>query len=299
MIDPEVPGFGTSWIAINQDIGLEQGTHEQMREMFRDLRFRKAIAHAVDKDTMITNVYNGLAHPQWSPVGQPSPFYAGREYYGGPVTEANAVVYEYDLEQSAALLDEIGLIDRDGDGWRDYPDGTRIEIEFNTNDNTVRNSISQIVTDDLHAIGLKVTFQIIDINTLINHITSSTSQMVLLGLGGGLEPNNGANVYRSTGGLHFWHYSGADEPYDVELRIDELLSAGVETYDNDKAFEFYKEYQEVYVTQDLGLVFTVNPSFAYAYQNVLGNGNIANPIATPSGGNGLCVDLVFIKEDLE
>jgi len=298
MVDPDVPVFGTSWISINQDIGLEQGTHEAMRTMFRDLRFRKAIAHAIDKETIITNVYNGLAHPQWSPVGQPSPFYAGRDEYGGPVTENNAVVYEYDLDKAASLLDEIGLEDLDEDGWRDYPDGSRIEIEFNTSDNTNRNAVCQIVTDDLVAIGLKVTFQIVDFNTLVNRLTTSTSEMVLLGLGGGLDPNNGSNVYRSTGGLHFWHYSAADEPYDVELRIDELLSAGVSTYDDDEAFEYYKEYQLLYATQDLGLVFTVNPSFSYAFRNDLGNGSIANPIATPSGGNGLCVDLIYVKEDI-
>lgn len=298
LVDPDVPVFGTSWIGINQDVGLSEGTDENLRALFRDIRFRKAIAHAVDKESIISNVYNDLAVPQWSPVSYLSPFYAGRTHYGGPVTEEDAVVYEFALDKSTALLDQIGIVDADGDGWRDFADGSPLEIEFNTNPNTIREAICLIVTEDLREIGLNVTFQPIDFNTLVTRLTTSMVEMVLLGLGGGTEPNSGANVYRSTGGLHFWHYSGGtDDLYDVEARIDELLAAGVATYDNDEAFEIYKEYQTLFTESDLGLVFTVNPTFAYAYYDEVGNGNVANPIATPSGTNGLTMDLVYIRQE--
>ncbi|MCK5827860.1 hypothetical protein KAH43_04970, partial [Candidatus Bipolaricaulota bacterium] len=133
-------------------------------------------------------------------------------------------------------------------------------------------------------------------NTLVDRLTSSTIQMVLLGLGGSSEPNSGANVYRSTGGLHFWHYSADDgDIYEIEILIDELMSAGVATFDNDVAFDVYKRYQIAYSESDLGLIFTVNPAFTYAYYNRIGNANVANPIATPTGGNGLTMDLLFLK----
>ena len=296
LVKPDVPVFGTSWIGLNQDYGLAQGTEENLRALFRDLRFRQAIAHSIDKETIIRNVYSGLAVPQWSPVSYLSQFYAGRTHYGGPVTEEDAVVYEFDPEKTMSLFDEIGIIDRDGDGWRDFEDGATVEIEFNTNPNTTRESICLIVTDDLQNAGLKVTFQPIDFNTLVDRLTSSTIQMVLLGLSGSSEPNGGANIYRSTGGLHFWHYSAAKgDIYDIELLIDELLSAGVATFDNDVAFEAYKQYQIAYTENDLGLIFTVNPAFTYAYYNRIGNANVANPVATPSGGNGLTMDLIYLK----
>jgi len=298
LVDPDVPVFGTSWIGINQDVGLSEDTDENLRTLFRDIRFRKAIAHAIDKESIISNVYNDLAVPQWSPVSYMSPFYAGRPHYGGPVTEEDAIVYEFALDKSAALLDEIGVVDVDGDGWRDFADGSPLEIEFNTNPNTTREAICLIVTEDLREIGLNVTFQPIDFNTLVTRLTTSMIEMVLLGLGGGAEPNSGANVYRSTGTLHFWHYSGgADDLYDVEARIDELLAAGVATYDNEEAFAIYKEYQTVFTESDLGLIYTVNPTFRYAYYDEVGNGNVANPTATPSGSNGLTMDLVFLRQE--
>ncbi len=298
LVDPDVPNFGTSWIGINQDIGLAEETDENLRALFRDIRFRRAIAYAVDKGSIISNVYNDLAVPQWSPVSYLSPFYAGRTHYGGPVTEANAIVYEFDLAMSADLLDQVGIVDADGDGWRDFADGSPLEIEFNTNPSTTREAIGLIVTEDLREIGLNVTFQAIDFNTLVTRLTTSMVEMVLLGLSGGSEPNSGANVYRSTGGLHFWHYSGgADDTYDVEVRIDELLADGVATYDNDAAFETYKEYQTLLTEADLGLVYTVNPTFIYAYYGEVGNGNVSNPIATPDSGNGLTMDLVYMRQE--
>jgi peptide/nickel transport system substrate-binding protein len=296
LVKPDVPVFGTSWIGINQDYGLAQGTNDNLRALFRDLRFRKAIAHAIDKETIIRNVYNDLAVPQWSPVSYISPFYAGRDYYGGPVTEEYAVVYEFDPSKVVSLLDEIGIIDRNDDGWRDFEDGTTVEIEFNTNPNTTREGICLIVTEDLREAGLDITFQPLEFNKLVDRLTGSSIQMVLLGLGGSGEPNSGANVYRSTGGLHFWHYSAADgDIYDIEILIDELMSAGVATFDNDLAFEAYKQYQIAYAESDLGLIFTVNPTFVYAYYNRIGNAEVSNPTATPSGGNGLSMDLIFLK----
>ena len=296
LVNPDVPVYGTSWIGINQDVGLAEETDEALRALFRDLRFRQAIAHAVDKDSIVANVYNDLAVPQWSPVSYLSPFYAGRTHYGGPVTEEDAVVYEFDLARSAALLDEIGIVDVGGDGWRDFADGSPLEIEFNTNPNTTREAICLIITENLRELGLNISFQPIDFNTLVTRLTTSMVEMVLLGLGGSGEPNSGANVYRSTGGLHFWHYSAAEgDLYDIEAQIDELLAAGVATYDNDEAFEIYKEYQTVLTEADLGLIYTVNPAFLYAYYDEVGNGKVANPIATPDGGNGLTMDLVYLK----
>ncbi len=119
--------------------------------------------------------------------------------------------------------------------------------------------------------------------------------MIVLGLTGGNEPNSGANVYSSGGGLHFWHYSAADEPNELEKKIDGLLDAAVGTLDNDEAFEIYKEYQITLANDDLGLVYTVNPAFTYAFSNKVGNANISSPVATPSGNNGLTMDLCFFK----
>ncbi len=287
-------GYGTLWVSPNQDIGLAEDTHANLRALFRNIKFRKAIAYSVDKETVINNLYNGLAIPQWSQTSMPSPFYAGRDYYGGPITENNAVRYEYDLDKARALLDEIGIVDNDDDGYREFEDGSIVEFSLSTNaGNTLREGFCMMLKEDLEQIGLKVNTDFIDFNTLVNKLFGSTAEVVVLGLTGGNEPNGGANVYKTDGGLHFWHYSAADEPYEYEKRIDDLYKAGVSTWDNDEAFEVYKEFQAAFATEDLGMINTVNQQFTYAIYDYVGNSKVANVNATPSGSNGLTWDVVY------
>ena len=188
------PGYGTTWFLINQDIGLADGTEAGKREIYRNVKFREAMALCIDKQTMIDNVFNGLAGPQWSPVSVPSPFYAGRDVYGGPITENSAVIFEYDPAKAAGLLDEIGVVDADGDGWRDLPNGDPLTMEMNSNDNTIRIASCLILQDDWRAIGLNATFQVVDFNTLVDRLFGSTGDLIYLGLTGGDEPNGGSNV---------------------------------------------------------------------------------------------------------
>ena len=284
------PTYGTSWFLINQDIGLSGGTDAEKREVYRNVRFRQAMAHTIDKESMMKNVFNGLAGPQWSPVSVPSPFYAGRDFYGGPITENNAIIFEYDPVLAASLLDEIGVIDADGDGWRDLPSGAPLTIEINTNDNTSRTAGCLILQDDWRTIGLNATFQVVAFNTLVDRIFSSSSDIIALGLSGGDEPNDGSNVYRSCGALHAYRYSACDEPDEVDLRIDELLALGAGTFDLDAAFDYYVEFQQLLAHQ-LGYVYTVVPSFQFAYYDYVGNAHKASPISAPGGElTELCFD---------
>ena len=288
------PGYGTTWFLINQDVGLAEGTDAEKRELYRNVQFREAMAHCIDKDTIITNVFNGLAGPQWSPVSVPSPFYAGRDYYGGPITENNAVIFEYDPAKAAGILDDLGVIDQDGDGWRDLPSGAPLRMEINTNDNTVRVGSCLILVDDWNAIGLNATFQIVDFNTLVDRLFGSSGDLIYLGLTGGDEPNSGSNVYHSCGSLHAYRYSACDEPDEVDLRIDELLALGAGTFDLDEAFDYYTEYQQL-LSHQLGYIYTVVQTFQYAYYNYVGNANMSSTISTPGGNNGLLTELCFDK----
>jgi len=267
-IDPTKPMFGTTWIVFNQDC-----PNEKLKEYFRMVEFRRAMAHLVDKQSIIDNVYLGLAVPQWSPVSILSPFYA-------PEVVAK---YEYDPDAAAQLLDQIGLVDQNGDGWRDLPDGTTFEFELNTNvGNTVREQICQIFADDCAKVGIKVNFNPINFNALVTKLLGSEYEAVLLGLTGSSEPNSGANVYRSCGGLHFWRYSECENPRPFQQRIDELYDLGVKTYDFDEAYQYYAEFQKLF-SENVDLIFTVNMVFRYALYKNLKNTAEFSPLAQALG----------------
>jgi len=142
-----------------------------------------------------------------------------------------------------------------------------------------------------------VVFDPVDFSTLVTRIMGSLFEMVLLGLDGAPEPNSGANVYRSDGSLHFWHASAsAGDAYEVETLIDQLFTSGTATFDNEEAFELYKEFQILFAESDLGLIYTIAPALAYAYYDKIGNGNIANPMAVPSS-NARAGELLYLRGD--
>jgi peptide/nickel transport system substrate-binding protein len=288
----DVAGYGTRWFLINQDIGLAGGTDAAKRALYRNLEFRQALAHLIDKQTMVANVLNGRGVPLWSPVSVPSPFYAGRDSYGGPITEGNAVWYEYNPELAKLKLDALGVVDRDGDGWRDLPDRKPLRIVLNTSDSTTSIGICLIFHDDLRAVGLDVAFQVVEFNTLVGRLFAGTGDIIALGLAGGNDPNGTRAIYSSCGRLHTYRYSACSEPGPVDLRIDELFDLGAATLDLDTVFEYYAELQRL-VAEQLGYVFTVQGSFEYAYYNYVGNASVSSPIATPDDVMGVLGSFCF------
>ncbi len=74
------------------------------RLVTNDLRFRQAVNYAIDRDELIDSIYFGLAtEPTWIPS-------------------------EYDLDRANELLDEMGMDQRDSEGWRLAPNGETFDI---------------------------------------------------------------------------------------------------------------------------------------------------------------------------
>ncbi|OWJ64982.1 ABC transporter substrate-binding protein [Inquilinus limosus] len=89
------------------------------RALNRDVRFRRALSLGVDRDEINQTVFFGQARPSQNTVLPQSPYY----------DEALATEWaRFDLDKANALLDEIGLTKRDGDGIRLMPNGKRLEI---------------------------------------------------------------------------------------------------------------------------------------------------------------------------
>jgi peptide/nickel transport system substrate-binding protein len=291
--DSALPMYGSAWICFNQDFGLAEGLDEDKRSLYRDLRFRQAFAHLVDREAMIGALFHGLAVPQWSPLSIGSPYYAEREGYGGPLSAERRTPYPYDLTRAAELLDGMGIIDRNRDGWRDYPDGSRVDLTISTVGGlSDYEGQCLILVDRARRVGLHLEYAPADANTLLAQLFTGTFDMAAIGFTGSADPNSLVGVYAPCGRLHFAHFSGCEEPTAAELDLLSLFEAGAATLDNDAAFSIYQRLQEE-AAEDASFIYTVYPSFRYAYYNYVGNAKMANPNGTPTGENGFAVDFVF------
>jgi peptide/nickel transport system substrate-binding protein len=290
------PTYGTMFLVFNQD-----APDPVLRAVFRDLRFRQAMAHAMDKEAIIDVLYHGMAIPQWGPISVPSPFY----------DPAADVIYEFDLDKAAALLDGMGLVDTDGDGVRNITDAFLTEagvdlaglppederelaFEVSTNaGNTLREGLILLMQADVEKIGVKFLPNFIDFVTLVRQLLAGEYPGgVVIGLTGGDDPHGGANVYPSCGPLHFWKYSDCEEPSESDKRIDEIFEQGVLTYDFEEAKKLYLEFHEIF-SRELDLIYTVAILYRYAYYDYVGNAHGASVRSSPSGYTGVFAHLVF------
>lgn len=127
---------------------------EAQRKIYEDIRFRKAISFALDRDEINNLLYLGLMKP--SQASLPT----------GTVTRKAcdelklAEMYtKFDPKQANQLLDEVGLNKKNGDGWRLRPDGKELFIEFITYgwQNDIELEVAQ-----LQKVGIHATFKMLD-----------------------------------------------------------------------------------------------------------------------------------------
>ena len=113
----------------------------------KELKVRQALAHAVDKEQIISTLLYGLGTPTESMV-QPD-----KKYYN-----KNLKKFEYNLDLASKLLDEAGWKDTDGDGIRDKVLGgkkTTLELQYKYNSgNDTRKNIGLIYKENLKKIGV-------------------------------------------------------------------------------------------------------------------------------------------------
>ena len=82
------------------------------RAVYRDKRFRQALSHAIDRDEINDIAFQGLATPLLGFARGDEPF------YDEEVQAAEQEAIRYDVDEANRLLDEVGLTNRDADGYR-------------------------------------------------------------------------------------------------------------------------------------------------------------------------------------
>ncbi len=67
---------------------------------------------------------------------------------------------DYDPARAKALLDMYGYVDRDGDGWREMPDGSPLVILRNTEPNSLNRAIDELWDKALANVGIRQVIKI-------------------------------------------------------------------------------------------------------------------------------------------
>ena len=217
---------------------------QSIRELNRNLEFRKAVTMGIDRQRLGDSLVRGPFTAIY-----PGGLYAGTAYYD----KASTVYYPNNLEAANAILDELGLIDSDGNGVRNFPDGgadVEITLLANTDYGTDTN-LAEGVIAQMEPLGLRViaNFQqgtarddMQQAGQFDWHVRRQGAEMVSVVQGTAqLAPTGPRTSY--------FHRAGTDGSVDLlpfEQELVDVVNKFIASSDNAERAELMKQYQRLY-----------------------------------------------------
>lgn len=123
------------------------------REVFGDLRFRKAMSIAINRDDLNETAYFGQGTPQQYIGFSPAPDFVDPKW----LTYAT----EFDADGAKALLDEIGMADKDGDGFRELPNGDKLILNMQFATQGIAGQVVELVAQYWADVGIQTTVKVV------------------------------------------------------------------------------------------------------------------------------------------
>ena len=205
-VDP-IPGVVHDYIAFNCAEGP-----------FSDVRMRKAVAHAIDKEIIVEGALWGYGHATNIPFPPTSPWY----------TETPD--YEYDPEKAKALMEEAG-----------YGDG--LDIDMPVPGFSPLPAVAEIIQPDLAAVGINLRLVQTEWATYWPEIyLKGQFDITVMEYSARVDPDQTFYPRYRTDGVHnATHYSNE--------RMDELLDQGRITTDQEERKKIYDEVQTILVDE--------------------------------------------------
>lgn len=215
-----------------------------VRELNRNIEFRKAISIAIDRQRLGDSLVRGPFTAIY-----PGGLYAGTAYYD----KASTVYYPYDLTAANTMLDGLGLTDTDGNGVRNFPNGgADVEITLLANtDYSTDTNLAEGVIAMMEPLGLRViaNFQTgtarDDMQQSGNfdwHVRRQTSEVVSV--------VQGTHTLAPTGPrTSYFHQAGKDGTLDLlpyEQEMVDTINAFIKSADNAERTELMKTYQKLF-----------------------------------------------------
>jgi peptide/nickel transport system substrate-binding protein len=205
-----------------------------------DKRFRKAIAYAIDRDSIATNTLQGLASPIYGFVP------AGNRAWLDPDLPKTA----FDLARAKALLTEAGFFSKQAGERQELYDKDGNRVEFTVivrTENEPRKLMAAVIQEDLAKLGIAMQIAPIDTKALAERWnTSFDYDAVLDGLSlTALDPSSFGGLLLSSAAVHQWRPKQQQPATEWEAKIDELFAQQAQETDAEKRKQAFFQIQSI------------------------------------------------------
>lgn len=230
----------------------------EWRKLLRDVRFRRALSLAVDRSDINQTIYLGLGTEGANTVLSQSPLF----------DEAHLNAWSaFDLDQANALLDEIGLTERNDSGIRLMQDGRPLQFTvLTTGQSPEEGDVLKLIGESWKQIGVKLDYKAADRDAMRNCVFAGDCTLsVWTGLENGLPtadmmpwelaPTTQQQLQWPMWGQYVETKKESGEAVDMPeaQKLDELLEQWAAAPDTAEREAIWKEMLQIFTDQ----VFTI------------------------------------------
>ena len=247
-----------------------------MAELLRNPDFKRGLSVAIDRQRILDTVWSGLGYVSNSDCVLASFIYdiPDRELAEKVWREWNDSYAQYDPDLANQYLDAAGLTNRDSEGFRTQPDGSRLEVVLLVTDfaiEEVNASTAALTRENWEAVGVRSVISSATGDAYYSFSEDSTWQIFVASSGTFgewlypthiFEPLSPAEGVYPLGGQ--WYTSGGErgippDPGSPAARFIELYEAGLREPDPAKRVDLLIEGVQIHIDQpfDLGTVANV------------------------------------------
>ncbi|HYD33460.1 MAG TPA: peptide-binding protein, partial [Methylophilaceae bacterium] len=200
------------------------------RKPFNDIRVRKALNYAINKQELIDGVLLGLGEPVASP-------YKPGTRWSNPQLKP----YPYDPQRARELLRSAGFDDHDNDGILDR-NGEPFSFEILTNNGNRQRELSAVLIQRrLKEIGIDASIRKVEWASFIERfIKPSDFDVVVMGWSLALDPDQYSIWHSSQQAPGQFNFIGYNNP-----QVDKLLEQGRLELNPDKRMKIYHEFAKI------------------------------------------------------
>ena len=190
--------------------------------LLSQVKVRRAIALAIDKDKIIKYVLNGMAVPAATMLLQSDPYYA-----------QSLKAPSYDPARAKALLDEAGL--------KADASGKRFSLSFKTTTDQTRVAVAKAIGAELRQIGVHVTVETLEWGRFKADVEHGHVQMWSLSWIGFKDPD----IYRFAFATASIPPDGGNRGWYSNPALDRLLTAGRAATDPSARKVIYADAEQI------------------------------------------------------
>lgn len=262
------PGLSTDHLWFNLNDGERNGqplVSATKGAWFGDARFRRAVSHAIDRDSIASSTLQGLATPLYQFMTP-----ANRNWVASDLPRT-----DYSLDRARALLQEAGFTLRGTENAPELYDAKGNRVEWTLivpTENEPRKLMAAFIQEDLSKLGMKVHVAPIEFQSLTERWSKSYDyDAILLGLSlTDTEPSSYTNFLLSDAAGHQWHPKQSKPATEWEARIDELVTAQARERDAERRRALIREIQLI-MSEQLPVIPIVSRHILVAASTSTGN----------------------------